>query len=86
MLSTKTIKLGSAVTIAANERVELQFAAAETCVGVAGWNLNNRDLAGKIEISGMVPNVNGVKIFGQNNSSSAQTITADSYIIAFVMK
>ena len=53
---------------------------------MAGWNLNNRYLAGNIEISGMVPNANGVKIFGQNTSSAAQTITADAYIIAFVMK
>ncbi len=85
MLTTKVLKLGKAITIAANALIDLTFTSTDKCIGQSGYNLNDRNLAGKVEITGIEPNGNAIRLFGRNIYSSAITISADAYVIALVV-
>lgn len=85
MLTTKVLKLGKATTIAANALIDLTFTSTDKCIGQSGYNLNDRNLAGKVEITGIEPNGNAIRLFGRNIYSSAITISADAYVIALVV-
>ena len=85
LLSTRTLKLGKNTTVAANALIDLTFTSTDKCIGQSGYNLNDRNLAGKIEITGIEPDGNRIRLFGRNISSSAVTIPAEAHVIAFVV-
>ena len=82
------LTLGKETKIAANAIVELIFTSTDNCIGCSGYNLNDRNLAGKIEITGFgaTHDGSGIRIYGKNVSSSPATIPSSAYVTALVIE